>query len=326
MRPMDRLERLLDLVHVLQTARRPVSLAQLKEQFPDYTEGAEDAIRRKFERDKAELAKLGLVLRYVDDEDGDNGYLLDMEASYLPPIALGEEERAILATASQAALADPAFPHRSALRLALAKLGAEPDGANVEVHFSRGSDAAGQERGRIEILGAALTARKRVHLRYQKPGDAAPSEREVDPYGLFVRRGVWYLVGHDHRSEEIRVFRVSRVVELSANPRRPSSPDFEVPSDFDLRAVMATSPLRYPMHAPVTVTVRVEPEVAFLMERAWGPPDAEGTFSVETTYLDYVVDQVLSLGGRAEIVGPPEARARVAAALRRVLEAHEASS
>lgn len=326
MRAMDRLERLLDLVHVLQTAPEPVSFGQLKDQFADYAEGSDEAIRRKFERDKAELAGLGLVLRYVEDEDSGAGYLLDAEASYLPPIELDEQERGVLATASQAALADPAFPHRAALRLALAKLGTELGEARPEVHFSRGFEGAGEDHGRIEALGAALTSRKRVRLRYQKPGEASPSERDVDPYGLFVRRGVWYLVGLDHRSGEIRMFRVSRILEVAVNGKRPGSPDFEVPDDFDLRAVMMTSPLRYQVHPPVTVTIRVDPEVAFLMEREWGAPDAEGVFTVETTYLDYVVDQVLSLGARAELLGPPEARARVADALRRVLRAHEAMS
>ncbi len=325
MRAMDRLERLLDLVHVLQTAREPVSLVQLKDQFADYAEGSDEAIRRKFERDKAELARLGLVLRYVEDEDAGAGYLLDAEASYLPPIELDEEERGILATASQAALADPAFPHRAALRLALAKLGTEPDEVSAEVYFSRGSEGAGEEHGRIEALGAALTTRKRVRLRYQKPGEVTESVREVDPYGLFVRRGVWYLVGHDHRSEEVRVFRVSRILDVAANPKRPGSPDFEVPQDFDLRAVMTTSPLRYQVHPPMAVTIRVDAEVAFLMEREWGVPSDDGVFTVETTYLDYVIDQVLSLGTRAELLGPPEARARVADALRRVLDVHEAA-
>ena len=65
---MNRLERLLDLVHVLQTARAPVSLDALRELFPDYADGSLDATRRKFERDKAELAGIGLVLRFVSEQ------------------------------------------------------------------------------------------------------------------------------------------------------------------------------------------------------------------------------------------------------------------
>ena len=306
---MDRLERLLDLVHVLQTAPRPVPLSALKDQFADYAEGSDEAVRRKFERDKAELARIGVVLRYVEDEEGDAGYFVDAEATYLPDLPLDEADRAVLATAAQAALADPSFPHRRALRLALAKLGATPDDAVPEVHLAH---------------GAALTARKRVRLRYRKARADDATERDVDPYGLFLRRGAWYLVGRDHRSGETRMFRVSRIEEATPNTKKPGTPDFEVPADFDLDAVMRTSPLRYAVHAPVEARVRVDPDVAFLLERQWGPPDADGVFTVETTHLDFLVDQVLGLGRRAELLAPPEGRARVAAALRAVLEAHGA--
>jgi predicted DNA-binding transcriptional regulator YafY len=126
---MNRLERLLDLVHVLQTARAPVSLDALRELFPDYADGSPDATRRKFERDKAELAGIGLVLRFVSEEHaehgGQEGYWLDADASYLPPIDLGPRDRALLTAAARAALGSEAFPHRAALRLALAKLDAE---------------------------------------------------------------------------------------------------------------------------------------------------------------------------------------------------------
>ncbi|HJL05363.1 MAG TPA: WYL domain-containing protein [Polyangiaceae bacterium LLY-WYZ-15_(1-7)] len=323
---MDRLERLLDLVHVLQTAPRPVPLSALKDQFADYAEGSDEAVRRKFERDKAELARIGVVLRYVEDEEGDAGYFVDAEATYLPDLPLDEADRAVLATAAQAALADPSFPHRRALRLALAKLGATPDDAVPEVHLAHGAADDLPEGGasRLEALGAALTARKRVRLRYRKARADDATERDVDPYGLFLRRGAWYLVGRDHRSGETRMFRVSRIEEATPNTKKPGTPDFEVPADFDLDAVMRTSPLRYAVHAPVEARVRVDPDVAFLLERQWGPPDADGVFTVETTHLDFLVDQVLGLGRRAELLAPPEGRARVAAALRAVLEAHGA--
>ena len=66
----------------------------------------------------------------------------------------------------------------------------------------------------------------------------------------------------------------------------------------------------------------VDPEVAFLVERDWGGADAAGVFTVETSNLDFLVDQVLALGRRAELRSPVEGRQRMAAALRGVLEAH----
>lgn len=315
---MDRLERLLDLVHVLQTAREPVPLSTLRERFADYGEGSEESIRRKFERDKAELAGIGLVLRYVDGEDVESGYLLDAEASYLPSLELGESDRAVLATAARAALADSSFPHRRALRLALAKLGASPDEADPTIVISHGSAEDGDE-GRVEALGAALAARKRVKLVHRKPRSES-TEREVDPYGLFLRAGAWYLVGFDHRSKDVRFFMLSRIESASVNTKKPGTPDFDVPDDFELRPRMDTSPLHYDVHPTVCAQVRVDPDVVFLMERAWGAA-TDGVFEIETENLDYLIDQVLSLGKRAELLSPPHARERVVQALRAVLRA-----
>ncbi len=260
------------------------------------------------------------MLRYVDDDELEPGYLLDTEASYLPSLELGESERAVLATAARAALSDPSFPHRRALRLALAKLGASPDEADPSIVISHGAADDGDE-GRVESLGAALASRKRVRLTHRKPGSEA-TERDVDPYGLFLRAGAWYLVGKDHRSDEVRFFRLSRIESAEVNPKKPGTPDFAVPEDFDLRPRIETSPLHYDVHATVTAKVRVDEDVAFLMERAWGTPTA-GVFTLETENLDYLLDQVLMLGTRAELLSPPEGRARLAEALRAVLEAHQ---
>lgn len=323
---MNRLERLLDLVHVLQTARAPVSLDALRELFPDYADGSPDATRRKFERDKAELAGIGLVLRFVSEEQaehgGQDGYWLDADASYLPPIDLGPRDRALLTAAARAALGSEAFPHRTALRLALAKLDASSsdDPAHVPLVMpGRSHEEPVSEQ--LEQLSAALGRRKRVTLVYQKPG-SAPSEREVDPFALFSKSGVWHLCGFDHRRQTTRVFRVSRIVSLSVNDKRPTQPDYEIPSGFRAADYSVMNPLRYEVSEPLTCRVHVDPEVAFLMRAPWGEPGADGVFEVTTTNLPHLVQQVLSLGPRAELLSPPVARAAVVAQLEAVLAAH----
>lgn len=320
---MDRLERLLDLVHVLQTSRRPVSLSELKDRFDDYAEGSDEAVRRKFERDKAELARIGIVLRYDGDED-EPGYWVDAEATYLPELELDEDDRALLATSAQAALADPSFPHRSALRLALGKLGADADDARGRIQIGYGAADGARDGGTVEVLAAALAARKRVSVHYKKPGASEASARDVDPYGLFLKRGAWYLVGHDHRSNEVRMFRVARIESATPNDKKPGTPDFTIPTDFDLEATMRSSPLQYLVHEPAIAKVRVDSEVAFLVEREWGPPDSDGIHTFETTYLDHVVDQVLALGARAELLAPADARAVVRRALEQIVKTHQA--
>jgi len=316
---MKRLERLLDLVHVLQSSREPVTLSALKEAFADYQGTNDESMRRKFERDKAALADLGIVLQYVDDEDR-TGYVLDTEATYLPEIELEEEDRALLATAAQAALATPGFPHRQALRLALAKLGTDPaDDERALLRVGHRAEKAGTEH--VEALSEAVAERRRVRFRYRR-ADGEVAEREVDPYGIFLREGAWYLTGHDHVREAMRVFRCSR---MHAPEVSEGGPHFEVPEGFSVAELRSVSPLQWAVHSPLTAEVWVDPEVAFLVARDWGSANAEGVFTVETTNLDFLVDQVLSLGRRAELRAPAEGRARIADALRAVLAAHVGS-
>ncbi|MBK7777147.1 MAG: WYL domain-containing protein [Sandaracinaceae bacterium] len=323
---MNRLERLLDLVHVLQTARAPVSLDALRELFPDYADGSPDATRRKFERDKAELAGIGLVLRFVSEEQaehgGQEGYWLDADASYLPPIDLGPRDRALLTVAARAALGSEAFPHRAALRLALAKL--DPSGSDDPAHAPLVMPGRSHEEPvseQLEQLSAALGRRKRVTLVYQKPG-SAPSERDVDPFALFSKSGVWHLCGFDHRRQTTRVFRVSRIASLVVNDKRPTQPDYEIPTGFRAADYSVMNPLRYEVSEPLTCRVHVDPEVAFLMRAPWGEPGADGVFELTTTNLPHLVQQVLSLGPRAELLSPKVARAALVAQLEAVLAAH----
>ena len=76
-------------------------------------------------------------------------------------------------------------------------------------------------------LGSATQRQRRVWLRYRDRVGAV-SEREFDPYGLVFHYGRWYLVGLDHRSKEVRVFRVDRVVEVEAREEA-----FQRPGGFD---------------------------------------------------------------------------------------------
>ncbi|MDH5492146.1 MAG: hypothetical protein OEY14_09345, partial [Myxococcales bacterium] len=66
------------------------------------------------------------------------------------------------------------------------------------------------------------------------------------------------------------------------------------------------------------------PEIAFMLRRRWGPEDAEGLFRVRSSNLAFLVEEVLRLGPRVELLAPPAAREAVAAALRAALEAHGA--
>ena len=88
--------------------------------------------------------------------------------------------------------------------------------------------------------------------------------REVDPYGLMLRDGFWYLVGRDHGHDAVRTFRVDRI----AGDVRIVGDDgaFERPAGFDPREVLPTDAKQFGVVDDPTVTarVRIAPERAGL--------------------------------------------------------------
>jgi len=90
-------------------------------------------------------------------------------------------------------------------------------------------------------LGTATRSHQRLAITYRAPHRLAPggaedppppavrvSRREVDPYGLVFHSGRWYLVAHDHRTDEIRSFRLDRITAAT-----PTGETFEAPPNFD---------------------------------------------------------------------------------------------
>jgi len=69
-------------------------------------------------------------------------------------------------------------------------------------------------RGMAEKISTALSAGKRLHLRYYVPGRDEATERDVDPMRLLVVEGRTYLEGWCRRAEGVRLFRLDRVIDL----------------------------------------------------------------------------------------------------------------
>jgi proteasome accessory factor C len=98
----------------------------------------------------------------------------------------------------------------------------------------------------------ALTAGRRVHLRYLVPSRDETTERNVDPMRLLSAEGHSYLEGWCHRAEDVRLFRLDRVVDVTvldaaadppeqARPRDLSAGLFQ-PGGDDLEAVLELAP------------------------------------------------------------------------------------
>jgi predicted DNA-binding transcriptional regulator YafY len=155
----------------------------------------------------------------------------------------------------------------------------------------------------LSALSAAVWRGCRVRLRYREGGHVV--QRTVDPLGLVLKGGAWYLVAH--RTAGMRVYRVSRVASVRALPeelRRP--PDFELTAFWEQwsRSFEETLPR-------VHVTVRVADDVRRFLP---GDPrvDEEGRTVVAFAHLGDAYRELLRFGSQLEVLEPVELRERIA--------------
>ncbi|MGH2417207.1 MAG: helix-turn-helix transcriptional regulator [Candidatus Limnocylindria bacterium] len=195
-------------------------------------------------------------------------------------------------------------------------------------------DAAGwfhasEEVPHLAALADAVWEARRLEITYRR-GDSVV-ERTLDPLGLVLKAGVWYLVATSEG--QVRTYRVSRVLGAVAGADPVARPP-----DFDLASYWAESITAYERDAPrVTFTIRIDPAVIGVLADAVGgqavraaetipADDPEGWVHLRVTadWPDEVPGRLIMLGSRAEILDPPEVRDRAIVLARRMLERHGA--
>ena len=101
--PVERTERLLNLVICLMATTTAVPRAAIRAQIPGYMQAASDsAFERMFERDKDELRSMGIPVETVVDASGEvRGYRIPQEDYALQDLDLNLAERAAVVVGSQ---------------------------------------------------------------------------------------------------------------------------------------------------------------------------------------------------------------------------------
>ena len=194
-------ERLMNLTVALLSSRRPMTFAELRRRMGEWDDGAAESMRRKFERDKDELRRLGVPIETVEAADGEMAYVIDADEYSLPDIELSVEQMTVLAVAFQ-------LVEGGVDRLAFSRLAAmAPD--PEEATAPSGITVLPPAIDPVQALTEAIIDRHPVRFTHRKP-TGERTEREVEPRALLARRGTWYLRGHDRTRDDVRVFRTDR--------------------------------------------------------------------------------------------------------------------
>ena len=180
----------------------------------------DDAFARRFYADRAELESLGITLQVEKPGESLQGYESELyslppENYYLPEIRFGDDELAALQTALQ--LLDGEFAYAEPLRLALQQVSwgrpsplTAPEQSSVEVRMTAKADGA-EVSQRLSKIETAISRRKTIEFTYYTIERDSEEKRKVDPYHLVYRGGQFYLIGHSHERDAVRVFRLSRI-------------------------------------------------------------------------------------------------------------------
>jgi predicted DNA-binding transcriptional regulator YafY len=175
-------------------------------------------------------------------------------------------------------------------------------------------------------VAAAVWEQRRIEVRYRRWAAPTDVTRTLDPHGLVLKAGRWYLVARVAGAAGMRTFRVSQILALTGPGER-----FGRAEGFDLAAHWRASVTGFRAGlAQGEATVRLtaaglellrelaSPPVSEAAQATATGPDEQGWYTavVPVESPAHAQAQFLSLGAEAEVVTPDSLRRLLAQAAR----------
>ncbi|MGW3099721.1 helix-turn-helix transcriptional regulator [Streptomyces sp. NPDC001102] len=172
----------------------------------------------------------------------------------------------------------------------------------------------------LPAVADAVWDDRRISARYR--GRGTEVERTLEPYGLVLKAGVWYLCARVAERGTYRVYRIDRFTAVDgAEERFERDEDFDLPAFWDERAEQfARSILRDEVVVRLSeagaraLPHAVDPAAAREALAAAGSPGPDGwvtlTLPVESEEVAHA--QLAGLGPEVEVLAPPGLRERFA--------------
>lgn len=179
---------------------------------------------------------------------------------------------------------------------------------------------------RLAEVAQAVWEGRRIRVRYASW--QRTTWRELEPLGLVLKAGVWYIAARQAGEREVRTYRLASVLELM-----PGRATFRRPAGFELARYWAEASARFeaelrPLQAQVWVSARARGWLVHARSPFEELPVPAGgragwhlvRLAVES--VEHGARQVLGLGGEAEVVEPAALRERVAALAGQIQRVH----
>jgi proteasome accessory factor C len=197
----------------------------------------------------------------------------------------------------------PGIVDRGAIDRVLAKLEAAAGTATASDRVVA-APTPSAEADVVTTVTDGLARGRRLHLRYWVPARDEATERDVDPVRLFNADGNVYLSGWCYRSEDIRTFRLDRVLEVTVTDQPIDLPD-------ETRQRALDSGLFTPSPEDRLVTFSLDPPARWVAD--YYPCESvgergDGGLVVKLRAHDdaWVRRLALGLAGMGRVTDPPE--------------------
>jgi predicted DNA-binding transcriptional regulator YafY len=293
--------RLVSILLLLQTRGR-MTAAQLAEEL-------EVSVRTVY-RDVESLSAAGVPL-YGDAGHAGGYRLLDGYRTRLTGLTADEAEALFLAgapgPAAELGLGSVLAAAQLKVRAALpAELRAHTDRISGRFHLDApGWYAEAEEVPSLPAVADAVWNNRVLNIVYRRWRTPTDVERRLEPYGLVLKAGRWYVVA----GPGPRTFRVDQILQLAACDEQ-----FVRPEEFDLAAYWGA--YQRDFHERLyqeEAVVRLAPGVT-LARAVDVREDRDGwtlaTVPVES--VDHALGEFLRMGADVEVLEPPELRERLA--------------
>jgi predicted DNA-binding transcriptional regulator YafY len=245
------------------------------------------------------------------------GYFLSDMYEFKSP-KLNDEEYSALLLAEEILARENGFHYEREIKTAFAKIksaqgeiiGNSATIAEDEYIFTRGNmDISPQVKSYLTLIRQAILDRKRICIIHYNPIRKQATKRTIDPYNLIYRNSSWYVIGHCHLRDKVRMFKLMRIRTIEVLEQ-----SFHITPDFSIKTYMRnTFNLINPGKEYNVEILFFHPASVWVSEKLWLPTqkvvwldDDSIIFSAKVNGLTDIKKWVLGYGKLAKVLKPQE--------------------
>ena len=291
-------ERLINLTLALLSSKRYLTKSEIFNNVAGYS-GSPETMERMFERDKDELRNLGIRIevRALDPlfED-DQGYLIDSDTFQINPNDFSQEEIFLLTMAAN-------LWHGSALqqdsKAALLKI-QSLDGLVATNTVASPVIEDNEDSKKLLLIFDAVE--RFITLEFEYKGTI----RQVKPYGIYTRRGFWYLAAQEN--DVVKSFKVVRIGQQIRATSKAQA--FAKPSEFKLSAFLED--ISAAPTSKAEIRIRKNQVLAFRKRHKVVEVDSEwDKLSIDYLFEDDLIETLLWYGSNLVVISPTSIRDQI---------------